>query len=209
MKKINLFLTIICTLFIMCALSSLAASPNTMETAEVLPLDEQLSVTVSPNNTDDYYGKKINYYLQIIPQETALYEFEVDCQEPAMFEIFDGYYYKCIEDFSDYINIQELTAGKIYYIRCSTYYSPITFNIVFRRHEHSNSFNLYYGATLEYDGRMEVKCTKCGKTSDVTIPKIESVSVSQKTFTYSGKACSPKLVIKDAKEKNSSKRHRL
>lgn len=53
-------------------------------------------------------------------------------------------------------------------------------------------------ATMSKEGIRSIHCSECNATKDVeVIPRVANVKLSSKTYTYRGKAVSPKIIVKD------------
>ena len=66
-------------------------------------------------------------------------------------------------------------------------------------------------ATTYSDGYHRKICDYCGEISQTTtIPSIKSITLSKTSYTYNGKACKPKVIIKDSTGKKiASKYYKL
>lgn len=63
-------------------------------------------------------------------------------------------------------------------------------------------------ALLSANGSISSVCKYCGRTeSTSTISKIKSVSLSNTTYTYSGKAITPSVIVKDGNNKTISSKY--
>ena len=72
---------------------------------------------------------------------------------------------------------------------------------------HTHSYGVYVTpATTSKDGKIVKKCSACKNVaSKKTIYKASKISISNKTYTYDGKAKKPTVTVKDSKGKKLSK----
>lgn len=56
-------------------------------------------------------------------------------------------------------------------------------------------------ASRKTDGAITEMCGKCGTETETSIPRIENIKLSQTSYTYNGKICSPAVIVKDSSGK--------
>lgn len=82
-----------------------------------------------------------------------------------------------------------------------TYYE----NIAKTTHNYTTTTNK---ATMYYSGYIRKSCNYCGETAqNTTIPMIKSITLSKTSYTYNGKACKPKVIVKDSNNKKISSKY--
>jgi hypothetical protein len=194
------------------AISSFTAFAKVPSDVTEYKLGDTFVAEYNSTTTDDYV-----YYAKFIPETTGYYEFTLDTNVGKIrgeveTYIFDAKENTIISNYADETFPEaptiaaKLTASTTYYFvmsgeKCGTYTTNVTIN------KHSHSLDTWTVAATYYpeysysdDGCKIQYCNYCDYYKTVeTYYAPKSITISKSSYTYTGKAITPAVTIKDRK----------